>query len=68
MVHGLVEAYLITPLQPADELCFHCPLPECDETDPRCPYRLATNTERKAWMRQYMRDRRAAEREAAASP
>jgi hypothetical protein len=23
-------------------LCLHCPLPECDEGDPNCPYQQAT--------------------------
>ena len=31
------------PSMPSDlrSLCLSCPLPECDETDPRCPYRQA---------------------------
>jgi len=24
-------------LRPGDELCFECPLEDCDETDPLCP-------------------------------
>lgn len=30
--------YILSPL---DKICFHCPLPQCDETNPRCPYRQA---------------------------
>jgi hypothetical protein len=35
------DAVLIRELSDTDRLCFRCPLPECDEDDPRCPYRRA---------------------------
>lgn len=46
---------------PAERLCLDCPLPECDETDPRCPYQQATGERerQRARTRDYMRRVRA---------
>jgi hypothetical protein len=30
-------------LRDEEQVCFDCPLPECDEDDPACPYWLAYN-------------------------
>jgi hypothetical protein len=40
-----------------DLLCLDCPLPECDELDPRCPYQRATGERerQRARTRAYMR-------------
>ena len=42
-------------------LCLDCPLPECDEGDPRCPYQRATGERerQRARTRAYMRRVRA---------
>ena len=39
------------------DLCLNCPLPECDEGDPRCPYQRATGerAQQRARTRAYMR-------------
>ena len=43
------------------DLCLNCPLPECDEGDPRCPYQRATGerAQQRARTRAYMRRVRA---------
>jgi hypothetical protein len=40
-----------------DLLCLDCPLPECDDRDPRCPYQQATGEreQQRARTRAYMR-------------
>jgi hypothetical protein len=50
-------------------LCLHCPLPECDEGDPRCPYQQATGERdrQRARNRAAMRRKRARAQDAAAS-
>jgi hypothetical protein len=44
-----------------EDLCLNCPLPECDEGDPRCPYQQATGAreQQRARTRAYMRRARA---------
>ena len=56
------EFDLIHPLSPAESLCLRCPLPDCDESDPRCPYQnaLGVREDRRTFMREYQRRRRAA--------
>ena len=33
-------------LREEEQVCFTCPLPECDEDDPACPYRQEMHVER----------------------
>ena len=48
----------------AAQLCLDCPLPDCDESDPRCPYQQATGERdrRRERMRSQMRSSRASAR------
>jgi len=70
MVANQRDPELIRPLTQAEALCLNCPLPECDETDPRCPYQRATGARirRRERMRLYMRRWRAAARAARKGP
>jgi hypothetical protein len=56
-----VGAGVIPPTAEAlRELCLNCPLPECDDGDPRCPYQRATGerARQRERTRAYMRQAR----------
>jgi len=59
---------LIRPLTARERLCLDCPLPQCDEYDPRCPFyrdrRRAQDqrySERWQWLRDALRNIRPGE-------